>query len=127
MLRPCWCLLRPRIEESINILPSFVTFPLLQALLSFLLAVTSPHAVYLSLCLFYHLLLHVPLTDRISRMQTLQTCCFSQRSSEERTRYSRISLLMQIFSSLVDSLLLCTSLPSVQLTFFLLISFPISV
>lgn len=74
------------IEESINILPSSVTFPLLQALRSFFLAVTSPHAVYLSLRLFYHLLLHVPLTDRISRMQTLQICCFSKRSSEERTR-----------------------------------------
>lgn len=50
------------------------------------LAISPPHMRALSFCLFYQLLLHLPLTDRLSHMQTLQTCAFSKRSLEESSR-----------------------------------------
>ena len=50
------------------------------------LAISPPHSPYLFFCLFCRLLLHLPLTDRLSHIQRLQTCSFPECSVEESSR-----------------------------------------
>lgn len=70
-------------------MPSYShTSPLFTENPFFLLPPSPPHTPFLSFCLFYHLLLHLPLTYRLSHMQTLQTCSFSKGSLEESSRES---------------------------------------
>lgn len=73
----CWVLF--------SFLISILFQPLL-FLLPSLFAISPPHTQYLSFCLFYQPLLHLPLTATLSHMQTLQTCSFSKRSLEESSR-----------------------------------------
>lgn len=67
-----------------------------------------PHTLFLSFCLFRHLLLRLPLTDRRSDMQTLQTCSFSKGSLEKSSRKSLNK--PQVISIFFPAYLPCPSL-----------------